>query len=152
MKIGIIGNMNNNAVNLARYLQDAGLDCTVLLYQNEASHFVPEADALSGVTYKFRTLSWGSYVNYFLTSPKVIRSDLADFDYIIGSRLAPAFLAKAGIPLDMFMPTGGDLHTLRLSSFMSAIFTSRWVFSITFAASATLILLALWVPAVMICL
>jgi hypothetical protein len=28
--------------------------------------------------------------------------------------------------------------------------TSRWVFSITLAASATLMLLALWVPAVMI--
>ncbi|MNL44757.1 hypothetical protein D3C87_1673520 [compost metagenome] len=40
---------------------------------------------------------------------------------------------------------------IRLNSFISAIFTSRCVFSMTLAASATLMLLALWVPAVMIC-
>src|SRR3546814_9501669 len=34
-------------------------------------------------------------------------------------------------------------------SFTRAILRSRWVFSITLAASATLMLLALWVPAVM---
>ena len=39
---------------------------------------------------------------------------------------------------------------IRLSSFIRAILMSRWVFSITLAASATLIELALWVPAVMI--
>jgi hypothetical protein len=36
------------------------------------------------------------------------------------------------------------------SSFMSAMSRSRWVFSMTLAASATRMLLALWVPAVMI--
>ena len=35
------------------------------------------------------------------------------------------------------------------SSFTSAMLTSRWVFSITLAASATLMLGALWVPASM---
>ena len=36
------------------------------------------------------------------------------------------------------------------SSLIRAMLTSLWVFSITFAASATFMLLALWVPAVMI--
>ena len=35
------------------------------------------------------------------------------------------------------------------SSLIRAMLTSRWVFSITLAASATLMLLARWVPAVM---
>ena len=33
------------------------------------------------------------------------------------------------------------------SSFMSAMFRSRWVFSMTLAASATLMLEARWMPA-----
>ena len=37
------------------------------------------------------------------------------------------------------------------SSLISAMLRSRWVFSITLAASATLMLGALWVPATMIC-
>jgi hypothetical protein len=37
------------------------------------------------------------------------------------------------------------------SSLISAMFTSRWVFSMTLAASATRMLEALCVPAVMIC-
>ncbi len=36
------------------------------------------------------------------------------------------------------------------SSFISAMFRSRWVFSMTLAASATLMLEASWIPAVMI--
>ncbi len=39
---------------------------------------------------------------------------------------------------------------MRASSLISAIFKSLWVFSITLAASATLILLALCVPAIII--
>jgi hypothetical protein len=39
---------------------------------------------------------------------------------------------------------------MRASSFIRAMLRSRWVFSITLAASATRMLLAGWVPAVMI--
>ena len=39
------------------------------------------------------------------------------------------------------------LAKISASSLTSAMLTSRWVFSITLAASATLIELALWVPA-----
>ena len=42
------------------------------------------------------------------------------------------------------------LSNIKHSSFMKAIFKSRWVFSITFAASATLILGAGYVPALII--
>ena len=35
---------------------------------------------------------------------------------------------------------------MRASSFMKAMFTSRWEFSMIFEASATLMLEALWVP------
>ncbi len=43
-----------------------------------------------------------------------------------------------------------SLWNSRLSSFISAMLTSRWVFSMTLAASATRMLLARCVPATMI--
>lgn len=112
MKIAILGNMNNNAVNLARFLQDEGLDCTVVFYANEAAHFTPEADSIGGVAYGSQTVHWGGYLDYFRTSAATINKDLDRFDFVIGARLAPAYLLKAQRPLDIFMPTGGDLHTL----------------------------------------
>jgi hypothetical protein len=48
MKIGLIGNMNNNNFALMRYFRDLGADAHLLLYKNDGqgtlSHFTPEAD------------------------------------------------------------------------------------------------------------
>lgn len=48
MKIGLIGNMNNNNFALMRYFRDLGADAHLLLYSNDGkgtlSHFTPEAD------------------------------------------------------------------------------------------------------------
>ena len=48
MKIGFIGNMNNNNFSLMRYFRDLGVDAHLLLASNDgeagASHFKPESD------------------------------------------------------------------------------------------------------------
>lgn len=48
MKIGLIGNMNNNNFALMRYFRDLGADAHLLLFANDGegtlSHFKPEAD------------------------------------------------------------------------------------------------------------
>jgi glycosyltransferase involved in cell wall biosynthesis len=48
MKIGLIGNMNNNNFSLLRYFRDLGADAHLLLYaedgQGSLSHFQPAAD------------------------------------------------------------------------------------------------------------
>lgn len=48
MKIGLIGNMNNNNFSLLRYFRDLGADAHLLLYaedgQGSLSHFQPSAD------------------------------------------------------------------------------------------------------------
>jgi hypothetical protein len=48
VKIGLIGNMNNNNFALMRYFRDLGADAHLLLYSNDGqdslSHFNPEAD------------------------------------------------------------------------------------------------------------
>ena len=112
MKVALIGNMNNNANNVAQYLLDRGVDAEVLFFANEAAHFTPEADNVMPARYRSKTLSWGGYADYFFTPAARIRDDLAPYGMLIGSRLAPAYCAKAGRLLDIFMPTGGDLHTL----------------------------------------
>lgn len=51
MKIGLIGNMNNNNFALLRYFRDLGADAHLLLYANDGkwllNHFKPEADTWS---------------------------------------------------------------------------------------------------------
>jgi len=48
LKIGLIGNMNNNNFAMMRYFRDLGADAHLLLYSNDGkgtlSHFTPEAD------------------------------------------------------------------------------------------------------------
>ncbi len=48
MKIGLIGNMNNNNFAIMRYFRDLGADAHLLLYENDGkgglSHFKPECD------------------------------------------------------------------------------------------------------------
>ena len=130
MRVAIIGNMNNNSNNLIRYLRDEGVDATLLFYGNEAGHFVPDADNLDGIDYPNATLRWGSYTQLLTTSARTIAHDLAPFDFLIGSRLAPAYAAKAGRSLDIFMPTGGDLHMLPMfSGFLPKDFFKYLVFS-----------------------
>jgi hypothetical protein len=112
MKVALIGNMNNNANNIAHYLLDLGIECDVLFFANEAGHFCPESDNVVPVRYNAKQLKWGGYASYFTTPAAAIRADLAEYDFLIGSRLAPAYVAKSGRVLDIFMPTGGDLHTV----------------------------------------
>jgi len=110
-KVALLGNMNNNHNSVARYLRDAGFDAQLFLYENEASHFLPSFDQYDD-NYKEYTnhLSWGSYKNFVFLNKKKIQNDLKEFDFVIGSRLAPAYLNKAGLVLDMAIPTGSDLY------------------------------------------
>ena len=110
-KVALLGNMNNNHNSVARYLRDAGFDAQLFLYENEASHFLPSFDQYED-NYKEYTnhLSWGSYKNFVFLNKKKIQNDLKEFDFVIGSRLAPAYLNKAGLVLDMAIPTGSDLY------------------------------------------
>lgn len=114
MKIGILGNMNNNSNNLVQYLRAAGADAHLLLYENEDKHFVPDADEIMPTDYPKKTLTWGSYQKFM--NPMIgrqVREDIAPFDLLIGTRLAPAYIARfAARPLDGFMPTGGDIWTV----------------------------------------
>ena len=61
LKIGILGNMNNNGFSLLRYFRDLGLDADLLLFQDDqtghSSHFSIKAD-----TWNYS--KWGKYIKH----------------------------------------------------------------------------------------
>ncbi|WP_186539357.1 glycosyltransferase [Synechococcus sp. BIOS-E4-1] len=110
LRIAFLSNMNNNHFALARYLRDEGFDCELLLFTDEQDHFHPKCDTF---TLEFMTwikrISWGSERQLLTINPKVIQADLDKYDVFIGCGLAPAFLCKAGLLLDIMIPYGNDI-------------------------------------------
>ncbi len=109
MKIACLGNMNNVMFQIGRYLLDEKHEVTFFLF-DEFDHFLPEADAYDDVTkYKITSLGW-NHEQYFKYSGSEIRKAIIGYDFYIGTDLAPAFLFKAGMRLDVYFPHGNDLY------------------------------------------
>lgn len=110
MKVALLGNMNNNHFALVRYLRDRGIDAELLLYENEIAHFHPSCDTYDlGYMGYTRQLNWGASTSFLTTNAQTVAKDVAGYDVLIGAGMAPAYLNKAGIRLDIFAPYGGDL-------------------------------------------
>ncbi len=113
MKIGIIGNMNNSYFSLARYLRDEGYNCELLVLQNEPSHFDPACDTFStDYTSYCKQITWGDPAHFLQQDFAIVKKDLAPYNFLIGNGPAPAYIAKIGRKLDMFIPYGYDLYSL----------------------------------------
>ena len=111
MRVGLIGNMNNNHFVLARYLRDEGIDAHLVLASNEFSHFHPSADSFDSDYLDFtREVTWGSQIDLRTVDPNLIRQDLSEFDILIGCGFSPGFCQKSGRSLDVFVPYGSDLY------------------------------------------
>lgn len=111
MRIGCIGNMNNNMFAIVRLLRDRGLDAHLLPLDHELDHFHPSADAFDLEYQRYtRPLSWGAYPGFLRTPASRIAAELSGFDALIGCGSAPAFLWKAGRALDIFVPYGDDVY------------------------------------------
>ncbi|PCJ67838.1 MAG: hypothetical protein COA58_01495 [Bacteroidetes bacterium] len=109
MKVACVGNMNNMLFVLCRYLRDEGIDCDLLLFNNEMDHFLPSNDTFDeDYTSYTKVLEWGDINSFKTTSQKKIVADLKEYDFIIATQ-APAFMYKAGINIDVFVPAGGEL-------------------------------------------
>ena len=116
MKIACIGNMNNNMFCLVRYLRDKGYDAYLFLV-DEFDHFLPGADSYDD-SYKMflHQLDWYK-IGHWKIDPKKIVEDLKGFNFIICCDRVPAYLDKAGIELDLFIPHGGDIFHLAFYNF-----------------------------------
>lgn len=112
MKIACLANMNNMMFVLCRYLRDEGYDVHLITLSDEPVHFTPSADTYSN-----------DYLNYFSVLPytkstiyseeaiAAVKSKLDEFDFFIGTDIAPALLALIGKKLDVFIPHGSDVYT-----------------------------------------
>ena len=110
-KIALIGNMNNGHYTLMRYLTDYSFDITLLLFNNEISHFYPDSDTYAYDRFdKIKKLDWGAPELLKYTDKRKIIEDLKPYDFLIGNGYTPAYLAKASLKLDIFDPYGSDLY------------------------------------------
>jgi hypothetical protein len=109
MKIACLGNMNNMMFQIGRYLIDDSHDVTFFMF-DEFDHFLPEADTFEDLSkYKIVKLGW-NFETYLNTKGNKIRDLFNDFDFLVGTDLAPAYLFKAGLKLNIYFPHGSDLY------------------------------------------
>lgn len=109
MKIACLGNMNNMMFQIGRYLLDEKHEVTFFLF-DEFEHFLPEADTFEDINkYKIINLGW-NFDTFRSVSGKTIKNLLSAFSYLIGTDVAPAYLFKAGLKLDIYFPHGSDLY------------------------------------------
>lgn len=108
MRVALIGNMNNNHFAMMRYFRDLGVEAYLFIFANEASHFQPKCD-----TYEYE--KWAKYIiqthirggdfkQYLTLSSNYLYNLFTGFDFYIGNDYSPAYLSKAGIRLNIFLP------------------------------------------------
>lgn len=113
MRVGLLCNMNNILFSLTRYLRDRGVDATLLLLDNEEPHFHPSADTFDLSFQSFtRKVPWGDPLQIAKVTAEKVAGSVSGFDVLVGCGSAPAYLDKAGIRLDMFVPYGSDFFEL----------------------------------------
>jgi hypothetical protein len=112
IKIGFLGNNNNNNFAIARYMRDRGFDCDLLIFDHEVNHFHPSCDTYRSDELNWiRKLDWGSQKKYLRTTKNQIEKDLTQYAILVGCGAAAAYCRKINRRIDIFVPYGGDIWT-----------------------------------------
>ena len=119
MKVAFVGNMNNNHFAMMRYFHALGIESYLFKYANEFDHFQPECDSFEiekWAPYIIQTkIVNGDFKQYLKFQKTELHQIFKGFDFYIGNGMAPAYLNKAGIFLDVFIPYGvGIEYTYRV--------------------------------------
>ncbi|MBA3673375.1 MAG: hypothetical protein H0W75_00190, partial [Chitinophagaceae bacterium] len=140
-RIALLGNMNNNHFTLMRYMRDLGLNVDLLLFINEASHFIPECD-----TWEFN--KWTPYIKQtglsngynwmgtlmLLFKRKKIQKTFEPYNIILANGFGPALCYLGRRKLDGFIPygLGGEflIKEKKMNLFQVAFFYIRRYFQI----------------------
>ncbi len=141
MKIGLIGNINNNNFALMRYFRDLGADAHLLLWSDDGtgtmSHFAPESDTWDIGAWKdyihsldfpqsyFSVVGWPSRLELPPSSRRIERG-FREYKALVGSGLAPAILGRAGRRLDIFYPYSTGIEYVDELSFQEVLRGGRW--------------------------
>jgi len=113
MKIALIGNMNNNFSSLCRYLLDEGYDAHLFQYITDPNHFHATADTFEGqLDGRIHSVDWCIPTQLISYNVEKIKDELSSFDFIIACGPTLAFLNKANIRVDVFIPYGSDVYSL----------------------------------------
>jgi glycosyltransferase involved in cell wall biosynthesis len=116
MKVAVIDNTCNNGYVMMRYLNDAGIDTDLLVFNNAKGHGDPAND-----TYEFEYFDriinthWKDKGLIWL-SRKDIDKYLCRYDFVIGSDYSPALFHRLKRKLDIFFPHGTDLFNYPFKS------------------------------------
>lgn len=111
MKVVCIGNSNNLMFSVTRYLRGEGVDAHLIVLSNDDDHFYPECDAFDDTYQEFsKIVSWGHPYNINKIDAENICNDLEEYDYVIACGSGMAYVAKAGLIVDIFIPYGSDLY------------------------------------------
>ena len=93
---------------MMRYFRDLGVEAYLFKFANEASHFQPHCD-----TYEYERwekyiiqtdIRGGDFKQYLALSSVYLYNLFSGFDFYIGNDFTPAYLSKAGIRLNIFLP------------------------------------------------
>jgi len=119
MRVAFIGNMNNNHFAMMRYFHDLGVEAHLFKFANELDHFQPESDTYFIEKWKFyihqTDIIDGDIKQLYFLKKKNLYSLFKGYDFYIGNGLSPYYLAKAGIPLHLFLPYSiGIEYTYRI--------------------------------------
>ncbi|MBO3699752.1 glycosyltransferase [Roseivirga sp. E12] len=121
MKVAFVDNLNNNFFSMVRYFRNEGVDAYLYTTSSTAldstnAHFSCENDTFQNVKELDYILKFPSDYNWVnLYNRKVlsgIYNELKDYDLIFACSFSMAFLYRANLPVDVFIPTGSDLFRL----------------------------------------
>ena len=113
MRVACLANINNMMFILCRYLRDNGIDAHLITLDDEPGHFSPEADSYDKDYLNYYTvLALTKSTIYKKDSIAILHKNLDDFDFFIGTDIAPALLTLIGKNLDVFIPHGSDIYNL----------------------------------------
>lgn len=107
MKVACIGNMNNMIFPIARYIRDAGHEVTLFLL-DEYDEYHPSTDS-NVVDIDLVSLGWNES-SFKDVSKKEIKKLFGSYNYFIGTDYSAAYLSKAGIKMDFYLPAGSDIY------------------------------------------
>lgn len=108
MKIACIGNLNHQQFILSRYFRDLGHEVTLFLLE-EQDNFLPENDTYDEIEgIEIIQLPW-KHKTINKISSRTIKRVFNGFDVYCASEYGPAYLFKARIKTDVFIPIGTDL-------------------------------------------
>lgn len=108
MKVAVIDNTCNTGYVLMRFLNDRGIDTTLIILGGIEDHLDPLNDTFTNQYFDKIIYTRWNEKGIWLTN-RDIHTLLDEYHFVIGSDVAPALCYRIRKQLDIFMPHGTDI-------------------------------------------